>query len=305
MTTAPIPPSRPDAERPVEKPLEKLLNDRPVVLITGASSGVGHAAARRFAARGWRVFASMRRPERSEALRAEADARRWTLQTPQLDVTDDLSVTRAIGAMLQETRGRIDLLVNNAAYYAFGALEETTPDELRAQMETNLIGVHRVTRAVLPAMRERRAGRILVVGSVSGLVVLPAVGPYHTSKWAIEAWTETLRYEVSAWGIGVVLIEPGPFKTALHENEVKARAAQAADSPYAGLLAAYERQAKSLRRAELPALINIIERAATARCPPLRWPVGPNAFSAAYLRRFVPDRVYELVVRFVFRSRSR
>lgn len=278
--------------------------DGPVVLITGASSGIGRAAARRFASRGWRVFASMRHPERGESLLAEAKDRGWDLHVPALDVTDDGSVARAVGAMLATTGGRIDVLLNNAGYYTYGPLEETTPDELRAQMETNFIGVHRVTRAVLPAMRARRRGRVIVIGSVSGLVVLPAVGPYHASKWAIEAWTETLRYEVSAWGIQVALIEPGPFRTALHDNEVKATAAAASDSPYAGLVAAYEHQAKRVHRAELPALIDVIERAATSARPRLRWPVGPSSFSAAYLRRLVPDRIYELVMRLVFRRRA-
>ena len=280
------------------------IEDRRVVLITGASSGIGHAAARRFAARGWRVFASMRRPEKGEGLRVEARDRGWTLETPQLDVTDDASVARAVGALLAETRGRIDVLMNNAAYYSFGPIEETTPDELRAQMETNLVGVHRVTRAVLPAMRQRGQGRIVVMSSVSGLVVMPAVGAYHASKWAIEAWAEALRYELGPLGIGVVLIEPGPFKTSLHDNEVRAVAAGAPGSPYVGMLSAYKREFKKLPRAELPALIDVIERAATVRRPRLRWPVGPNAFSGAYLRRICPDRVYELVMRIVFRTRT-
>ncbi len=278
--------------------------ERQVVLITGASSGIGHATARRFAARGWRVFASMRRPEKGEALRAEARDRGWSLETPQLDVTDDASVARAIDGILAATSGRIDLLMNNAAFYSFGPLEETTPDELRAQMETNLIGVHRVTRAVLPAMRARGQGRIVVMSSVSGLVAMPAVGAYHASKWAIEAWAEALRYELGPLGIAVVLIEPGPFKTLLHDNEVRAAAAGAPGSPYLGMLTAYKREFKKLRRAELPPLIDLIERAATVRRPRLRWPVGPNAFSGAYLRRICPDRIYELVMRLVFRSRA-
>jgi len=275
-----------------------------VVLITGASSGVGHALARRFAARGWTVFASMRRPEKGEALRAEARERGWSLHTPQLDVCDDTSVTDAVGAVLAQTGGRLDLLINNAAYYLFGPLEETSPDELRAQFETNVIGVHRVTRAALPAMRKAEHGRIVVIGSLSGLVALPVVGPYHATKWALEAWTECLRYELSPLGIGVVLIEPGPFKTALHDNEVLAAAAGGAASPYGGLLQAYRREAHRVRRAELPALVDTIERAATVRRPRFRWPVGPNAFSAAYLRRLTPDWLYELVVRVVFRARA-
>jgi len=101
-----------------------------------------------------------------------------------------------------------------------------------------------------------------------------------------------------------VLIEPGPFRTALHDNEVLAAGAGRPDSPYAGLLAAYQREANRVRRADLPALIDIIEKAATTPRPRLRWPVGPSAFSAAYLRRIVPDRIYELVMRVVFRDRG-
>jgi NAD(P)-dependent dehydrogenase (short-subunit alcohol dehydrogenase family) len=276
---------------------------RSVILITGASSGIGHATARRFAARGWRVFASMRHPEKGEGLRAEAEDRGWALQTPELDVTDDGSVARAFGEALDQTGGRIDVLVNNAGYYALGPLEETTPDELLAQMETNVIGVHRVTRAALPAMRERRRGRIVIVGSLSGLLVLPMVGAYHASKWAIEALAETWRYELSPQGIGVVLVEPGPFKTALHDNEVPAAAAGQPDSPYAGMWRAYQRQSKRMRRAELAGLIDVIERAATVGRPRLRWPVGPTAFSVAYLLRLVPDWLYERAIRVAFRSR--
>jgi NAD(P)-dependent dehydrogenase (short-subunit alcohol dehydrogenase family) len=278
--------------------------DQSVVLITGASSGIGHATARRFAARGWCVFASMRRPEKGEALRTEARERGWTVHTPQLDVTDDASVQRAVDDLRAHTGGRIDLLINNAGYYAFGPLEETTPDELRTQMETNVIGVHRVTRAVLPGMRAQGRGRVVVIGSLSGLVVLPMVGPYHASKWAIEAWTEALRYEVKSFGIDVALIEPSYFKTLLHDNEVCSTAAGDPTSPYAGLMSAYRRELHKLTRANLPVLIDTIERASTVRRPRLRWPIGPQAFSAAYLLRFVPDRIYELALRFVFRHRA-
>lgn len=277
----------------------------PVVLITGASSGIGHALARRFAARGWTVFASMRRPEKGESLRSEGRERGWAVHTPRLDVSDDASVAAAVAELLAITGGRLDVLINNAGYYLFGPLEETSPDELRAQLETNVIGVHRVTRAVLPAMRRAGKDRIVILGSLSGLVTLPVVGPYHASKWAVEALAESLRYELSPLGIGVALIEPGPFKTLLHDNEVRAAAAGAPDSPYRALFDAYRREAANLPRADLPSLIDTIERAATVRRPRLRWPVGPNAFSASCLRRLTPDWLYELVVRFVFRDRGR
>lgn len=277
--------------------------DAPVVLITGASSGIGHATARRFAARGWRVWASMRRPEKGEALRLEARERGWALQTPALDVTDDGSVSRAVEQLLATTDHRLDLLINNAGYYALGACEDTTSDELRAQLETNVIGVHRVTRAVLPAMRARRRGRVLVISSLSGLVALPALSAYQASKWAVEAWTESLRYELRPFGIEVVLIEPGPFETNLHVNERAAAASQDPTSVYGPLMENYRRQSAGLRRASLPPLIDTIERAATVVRPRLRWPVGPTSFQAAYLRRLSPDWLYEWVVRLAFRIR--
>jgi NAD(P)-dependent dehydrogenase (short-subunit alcohol dehydrogenase family) len=277
-----------------------------VVLITGSSSGVGYALARRLAARGWRVWASMRRPEseKGQSLRDEAAARGWFLRTPSLDVTDDRSVEAATSELLAATGGRIDAVVNNAGYLAYGALEDVRPDELRSQLETNVVGVHRVTRAVLPAMRARRAGRVVFIGSVSGLVALPMIAPYHATKWAVEALAESLRYELVPFGIRVVLIEPGPFQTALHDNEVIASASAAPDSAYRAVLAEYHREQKKMPRAPLPPLIDTIERAMTVARPRLRWPVGPRSFQAAYLRRLAPDWLYELLVRFTFRLRA-
>jgi NAD(P)-dependent dehydrogenase (short-subunit alcohol dehydrogenase family) len=272
------------------------------VLITGASSGIGLALARRFGERGWRVFASMRRPEGpgGAALRDEAAARGWRLTTPALDVTSDASVGAAVAALLQETSGRLDVLINNAGYYSLGALEETSPDELRAQLETNVVGVLRVTRAVLPAMRARRDGTIVTLGSISGLVAVPMVGAYHASKWALEGMIETLRLELLPFGVRVVLVEPGPHVSELHTNEVLAADARREDSPYAPLLAAYRRQSDRMRRAALPGLVDLIERAATAPRPRLRWLTGPTSLSAGRLRRFCPDFVYEWVMRLGF-----
>jgi NAD(P)-dependent dehydrogenase (short-subunit alcohol dehydrogenase family) len=272
------------------------------VLITCSSSGIGRATAERFAARGWRVFATMRRPEAGAELRALAASKGWRLSTPALDVTRDGSVASAVGALFEETSGRLDVLVNNAGYYAWGPLEETSPDELRAQLETNVVGVLRVTQAVLPAMRARRAGAIVTLGSVSGLVALPVVGPYHASKWALEGMIEAWRLELAPFGVRMALVEPGPFATALHANELLA-ANNRPDSPYAGLVEAYRRRSASLPRAkDLAPVVEAIERAATAADPRLRWPVGPTSLSAR-LRPFVPDRLYEWIMRLAFRPR--
>ena len=276
------------------------------ILITGSSSGIGRATAERFASRGWRVFASMRDPERGAELRARAADTGWRLTTPALDVTRDDSVATATADVLRETGGRLDVLVNNAGYYQFGALEETSPDELRAQLETNVVGVHRVTRAVLSAMRVRRSGTVVTLGSVSGRVAVPMNGPYTASKWALEGMIESLRLELIPFGIRVVLIEPGPYRTLLHENERLAATAGGADSPYADLLAAYRRQnGKLARQNDLEPLIDVIERAATSENPRLRWPVGPTSLTGGRLRAFVPDRVYEWLMRLMFPIRSK
>ena len=276
------------------------------VLITGSSSGIGRALAERFAGRGWRVFASMRNPERGADLRARAGDRGWRLTTPVLDVTSDDSVAAAVADVLRETGGRLDVLVNNAGYYQFGALEETTPDEMRAQFETNVVGVQRVTRAVLPAMRARRSGTVVTLGSVSGRVAVPMVAPYHASKWALEGMIEALRLELIPFGIRVVLIEPGPYRTMLHDNERLAAGGGGADSPYAELLASYRRQAAKVpRHDDLGPLVDVIERAATSENPRLRWPVGPTSLTGGRLRAFCPDRIYEWLMRIAFPIRSK
>jgi NAD(P)-dependent dehydrogenase (short-subunit alcohol dehydrogenase family) len=273
------------------------------VLVTGSSSGIGRATAERFAARGWRVFASMRRPEAGAPLRELAASKGWRLSTPALDVTDDASVAAAVGALLEETGGRLDVLVNNAGYYAWGPLEETTPDELRAQLETNVIGVLRVTRAVLPAMRARRAGAVVTLGSLSGLVALPVVGPYHASKWALEGMIEAWRLELAPFGVRMALVEPGPFDTSFYAND-RFAAASRPDGPYGGLVEAYRRRLAGLPRAKnLAPVVDAIERAATSTHPRLRWPVGPTSLSVR-LRPFVPDRLYEFIMRLAFRPRA-
>ncbi len=279
------------------------LNSAPVVLITGCSSGIGLELARRFAQAGYRVFASVRREgPSSQALRDEAAAAGWHVQIPILDVTDDGSVAAAVDFLFSQTGGRIDVLVNNAGYYLYGPVEHVSPDELRAQLETNVVGVLRVTRAVLPAMRKAGVGAIVNLSSISGLVVLPVVGPYHASKFALEALTEALRYEVAPFGIRVACVEPGPFATQLHHKEQQAREASDPGSPYADLVARYHQQLNALPRGDVAQVVDTIFRAATHPRPRLRWAVGPRSLGAR-LRGLLPDAIYEMAIRFVFRWR--
>jgi NAD(P)-dependent dehydrogenase (short-subunit alcohol dehydrogenase family) len=242
----------------------------------------------------------MRRTEAGAELRREAEAAGWALTTPRLDVTGDDSVAAAVAALLAETGGRIDVLVNNAGYYCMGPIEKTTPAELAAQLDTNLLGVLRLVRAVVPVMRARGAGTVVNVSSISGLVVLPLVGPYHASKFALEALTEALRYEVGPFGVRVIAVEPGPMASAFHHNEVRVAGSADPASPYVGLTEAYDRESAKLRRGKVADVARVIYEAATARHPRLRWRVGPTSFSGGVLRRLVPDRIYEWAIAWVF-----
>ena len=176
---------------------------RKVALVTGASSGIGEATAGQLAAAGFRVFGGSR---------TAAAGRGTAVEHVVLDVRDDGSVRDGVGQILR-TAGRIDVLVNNAGYLCAGAVEEVSAAEAQAQFETNYFGVARMTAAVLPGMRERRAGHIITISSLTGLAAVPFWGHYSASKFAVEGLMEALRHEVRPFGIGVALVEPGAIRT--------------------------------------------------------------------------------------------
>ena len=188
-----------------------------LVLITGCSSGIGKYTALEMARRGHRVFASMRNLESARFIRADAQKAQLTLEILQLDVTDPASVTNAVQQVVREA-GPVDVLVNNAGVGSAGVVEDYTDQEIRSVFETNLLGAVRTTRAVLPAMRARRSGTIIMMSSISGLRTFPFVSVYSASKFALEAISNGLRYELMPFGIRVVLIEPGNFRTRAGSN---------------------------------------------------------------------------------------
>lgn len=185
--------------------------DRPV-LVTGCSSGIGLAAARRLRDRGYPVFASARRDADVERLRAEG------LQAVRLDLDDDASIGAALEAVLERSGGRLYGLFNNGAYGQPGAVEDLRRDVLRAQLETALLGWHELTRRVIPVMRARGEGRIIQNSSVLGLVAFAYRGAYVAAKFALEGLTDTLRLELHGTGIQVSLVEPGPILSRFREN---------------------------------------------------------------------------------------
>ncbi|HYB11994.1 MAG TPA: SDR family NAD(P)-dependent oxidoreductase, partial [Myxococcota bacterium] len=197
------------------------------VLITGCSTGIGRATAERLARSGHTVYATARRPE------AIQDLTRHGCRVLALDVCDERSMRAAVEAV-EKSEGAIGVLVNNAGYGSEGPFEEVPMDEVRRQFETNVFGLVQLTKLVLPGMRRQRFGRIVNLSSMGGRMTLPGGAFYHATKYAVEALSDALRFEVSGFGIAVVLIEPGPIKTEFGTTALeKVRSLEIPDSPYA------------------------------------------------------------------------
>jgi NAD(P)-dependent dehydrogenase (short-subunit alcohol dehydrogenase family) len=265
---------------------------RGVVLITGASSGLGRACADYLAGRGHRVYGTSRRA----AAVPEPQPGGWQLLA--MDVTSEVSVAQALRTVL-EREGRIDVVCNNAGDGVAGAVEDTSLEEAQRQLDTNFFGVLRVCRAVLPAMRARGAGLIVNVSSLGGLVALPFQGLYSASKFAVEGMSEALRMEVKPHGVRVVLLEPGDFRTGFTAQ--RRMAAAAGDSSvyaarFGKALAAMERDERGGCEPLLAA--RLLERIIQARAPKARYQVGAFAqrFSVLFLRRIMPQRLFEYLL---------
>ena len=217
------------------------------VLITGATDGLGRALALLLAQRGYRVFGAGRSPEKLAQLDAFAREKHLSLESITLDVCNDESVDRAISSVLGKV-GQVDVLVNNAGVNYTAAVEDLSMQDWRAQFETNFFGVLRVTRAVLPHMRERRSGRILMMSSLSGLVTPPTQGAYSSSKHALEGLSNALRMELYPFRIDVVLIEPGYIVTGIQKAATElSRPYMQESGPYAPLYARFLASANDTR----------------------------------------------------------
>ena len=269
-----------------------------VVIITGSSSGFGAAAARELAVRGHHVIATMRDPDHSGA--AVAQSMSDNLEIHRLDVRDRASID-AVVAMALGRHGRIDALVNNAGYLLLGAIEDLDEDELVSQLDTNMIGSVRTAQAVLPAMRQRRTGKIINVSSVAGRMTGPAFGAYCASKWALEAMSEALRFEVAPWGIDVVIVEPGTQHTgAQFDNMVLARRLREGASPYAGpcnaLVQGHQGYAgqRPGPRTVGSMIADLVE---TVDPLPLRLPIGDEAALILGMRARMSDEEFEEAMR--------
>ena len=256
------------------------MNDQKVVVITGSSSGIGLESALILARNGYITYATMRSPEKDTSIKAAVQNEGLPIKVVQLDVTDNISVKNAIDQIVSEA-GRIDVLVNNAGYGLVGALEDLSIEEIKSQYETNLFGLIRVTHAVLPTMRKQRSGRIINISSGAGIFGYPGGSAYVSTKFAVEGLSESIAYELEAFGIKVVLVEPGFIRTNFGNAMVIAKKAQDSASPYSELMqktmAGFTELAKNASDAELVA--KIVLDVASNPNPHLRYLAGKDVES--------------------------
>lgn len=271
-------------------------------LITGCSSGIGHATAQRLRGDGYTVYATARRPG------SIADLAELGCHTLALDVTDEESMRAAVDAVTQ-AEGQIDVLVNNAGYSQSGAVESVPLDDVRAQFETNVFGLVRMCQLVLPGMRAHHGGRIVNIGSMGGRLTFPGGGHYHATKYALEAISDALRFEVRGFGVDVILIEPGLIVTGFGEVASASvdRTGQDRADPYAEFnrkVATLTSEAYKGPMAKLGGgpekVADAIANALAAKRPKARYPVTPSAHLMIGQRRITPDRVWDLMMRAQF-----
>ena len=271
-------------------------NKGQVVLITGASSGIGKEIAKVLLGAGFTVYASARRVEEME------DLERSGAHLVQMDVTDEASMTAGIRSILDK-EGSIDILVNNAGYGSYGAIEDVPVDEARRQFEVNVFGLARLTQLVLPTMRENHRGKIVNISSMGGKIYTPFGGWYHATKHALEGLSDCLRWETSRFGIDVIIIEPGgiatPWGAIAAENLRKTSAngpyAKAASKTAAGMAQRYAGNELSPPSVVAGAVL----KAVSARRPKTRYPVGYMARPLIFLRAILSDRLFDRVANFM------
>jgi len=266
------------------------------VLVTGCSSGIGRATALALARAGLPTWASARRPE------TIADLRDAGCRVIELDVTDEASRTRAVQAV-QAEHGAVGALVNNAGYAQLGAIEEIPAQALRRQFETNVFGPARLCQLVLPGMRAQHGGTIVNLGSAAGLVTPPASGAYAMTKYALEALTDALRYEVARFGVRVVLLQPGAVRTGFTSALTATAPGLGATTPgpyhtlTANALALAEREGTGNRGLDPEQVAHLVVRAITTRRPQTRYRIGAQARMAPTVRRLLGDRAWDAVLR--------
>jgi NADP-dependent 3-hydroxy acid dehydrogenase YdfG len=275
------------------------------VLITGCSSGIGHATAELLASQGWNVYASARR------LESIADLQARGCKTLALDVTDEASMSAAV-KQVTEAEGAIGVLINNAGYSQSGAVETVPVDAVRRQFETNVFGLLRICQLALPGMRDQGWGKVVNIGSMGGKLTFPGGGIYHSTKYALEALSDALRFEVRGFGVDVILIEPGLITTGFGDVASGSVSAAPDEGPYARFnrhvakLTAEAYKGPMIKLGGGPeAVASTIAKALAAKRPKARYPVTASAHLLINQRRLTPDRIWDLIMRAQFPTPKR
>ncbi len=268
--------------------------EQKIILITGASSGIGHDAALALAAHGHKVYAAARRTDLMEPLRAHG------IEVLRMDVTDGQSMADGVETILK-AEGRIDVLVNNAGYGYFGAVETVSMEEARRQLEVNVFGLARLCQLVLPAMRQQRSGRIVNISSVAGRSVFYFGGWYHVSKYSVEALSDALRMEAKPFGIDVAMIEPGAIKTdwgLIAADHLRDSAAGTAYETDATRWAATLRSMYQSDHLSSPSTVTrAILRAVESRRPRARYRTGRLSGTIVFFHWLLPARWWDALMR--------
>jgi short-subunit dehydrogenase len=265
-----------------------------VALITGASSGIGFETSLTLARNEFRTFATMRNLSKSKKIREIAKKERLPLTVIPLDVNDNASIRTAIRNILVEAR-RIDVVINNAGYGLFGAVEDLSMDKIIDQFETNFFGVVRVVKSVLPIMRNQHSGTIINISSMVGRVAMPLNSVYVASKFALEGFSESIRHELSKFGINVILIEPGIVRTRFFDNLQKSKN-EAAKSPYSALLKRRLSRFKSVSESNSSSpsqVAKAILKALQSKSSNFRYIVGEDAIIVLEKRKVLSDIKFE------------
>lgn len=276
------------------------MENRSVALITGCSTGIGFEASLALARQGYRVFATIRNIKKAGALKKAAKG--LPVEILPLNVDQPFAARKTVSAIIRKA-GRVDVLINNAGFGAFGMLEEFTDKEIKAQYETNVFGLMRVTNAVLPVMRAQKSGRIIHIGSLAGKMTFAGIGLYCSSKYAVEALTEAMRTEVRPFNIEVAVIEPGSTNTSFKHNRHLSRKFKQGLSDYQSVLKkilSYG-NAQSQKAPGAEQVVDAILKALGSRRMAVRYTAGFDATWFPVARWFLPDWGYDWILKRMYR----
>jgi short-subunit dehydrogenase len=262
-----------------------------VILITGTSAGMGKDFARELAKEGHIVYGAARRVEKMK------DLQQFGVKILEMDVTDDASMTKSVQSILKN-EGRLDVLINNAGFGSYGAIEDVNMDDARYQLEVNVFGAARLMQLVIPNMRENHYGRIINISSIGGKLALPFGGWYHASKFALEALSDSVRNEVEKFGIDVVVIEPGGVKSEWSTIAMDSLAERSGGTVYGDTVNTLTNMMKerSGKNAEPKVITDLVKEAINSKKPKTRYSGGYMAAVALFMRWLLPDRRFDKIL---------